>query len=155
MRVIGFDPATVTGWAIRDAAGEWVTGTVKMRDNDSRCMMVRELWRHKPDAAYIEDCYFQKNPKTLKTLQDAQSRIVIVCERYKIPVTIVMPRVWMGSWDLLQGNPKRNEIKKRAKVCAERIAGHKPATQDECDAVCIAAYGESMERQFGLIERGT
>jgi len=153
MSAIGFDPATVTGWAFIDKDGDWVTGTIDVKNASSVSYILRIAKQRGITCAYVEDCYFQANAKTLKLLQDKQTRIMVACEEYKLPVTIIMPSVWQGAWDLLGGKPARTEIKKRARVVAEQIAGRKLKTQDECDAVCIAEYGNSIERQGGLMAR--
>lgn len=154
MSVIGFDPATVTGWAhYEHEAGRWHTGTIDVKSRRELDILIHGAKRRGVTCAYIEDCYLQNNPKVLKLLQDRQTRIKIACEEHDLPVTIIMPSVWQGAWDLLGGKPSRPEIKKRARVVAERIVGRKLATQDECDAVCIAEYGNSIERQGGLIAR--
>jgi len=54
-----------------------------------------------------------------------------------------MPSEWQASYDI---TGERKERKLGARRVARMICGYEPKTQDECDAVCIADYGEAYER---------
>ena len=139
--VIGFDPATVTGYAYRDSHGEWVTGVTNVKDKAALALLLSWAKAAGVTTTYIEDCYYQNNPRTLKVLQDIQTRIVIACEEAHIQTHVIMPTVWYADYGI---TGERAECKLGARRIA-KLLGCEPRTQDECDAICIADYGERKE----------
>jgi hypothetical protein len=143
MSCIGFDPATVTGYAYRDPCDVWVSGTLDVKDTNRLSEVLCDAKNAGATCAYLEDCYLQNNVRTLKILQDIQTRIVVACEAADIPHHIIVPSEWQASYDI---TGERKERKLGARRVARMICGYEPKTQDECDAVCIADYGEAYER---------
>ena len=145
--VIGFDPATVTGYAYRDSHGEWVTGVTNVKDKAALALLLSWAKAAGVTTTYIEDCYYQNNPRTLKVLQDIQTRIVVACEAADIQTHIIMPSEWQSSYRI---NGTRTDRKRGARAIARILCGGdtEPKSQDECDAVCIADYGERKERSI-------
>lgn len=144
-KYLGFDSATVTGWAFRNRAGRWVNGTFAA-DN-----LLLELAAIIPTAkaegithAIIEDCYLgygpKMNPATIKRLQEIQTRICVECERAGLKVSKIYPSTWQAAWRL---SGKRDVLKAGAKKTAA-LLGAVCVKQDEADAVLIAEYGNCL-----------
>lgn len=147
MNPIGFDPATHTGYAYRTATG-WRTGVLCPMNTAELTAVVRSAAAAGCDVAVLEDCYLDKNlkrnPRTLKKLQECQTRIVVVCEFFKVPVVKVAAVTWQSWWGI---GGKRPERKAKAMWIAKTLHD-KPITQDEADAICIAEGYRSMHKDY-------
>ena len=144
MSCIGFDPATVTGYAFRLQRDAWAYGVLDVVQLDRLNEVLGAAMSAGVSVAYIEDCYMQNNVRTLKILQDRQTRIVVACEAADIQTHIIMPSEWQSSYRI---NGTRTDRKRGARAIARILCGGdtEPKSQDECDAVCIADYGERKE----------
>lgn len=151
---IGFDAATVTGYAY--VAGRttqyWVTGVLDALDR----MELEHVVQAAVDAgcthAAIEDPYLGANVATLKKLTRIADRIQSQCERCGMKVLLITAQKWQSALDI---SGKRADRKLGARRMAAHLTGSEPQTQDEADAVCltyVAASNAWLEQQ--VKERG-
>lgn len=162
MSTLAFDPAKKTGYAFR-AGRLWHTGVVDPRNHAAVLGVCKQAILAGVKLALIEDCYVSQkapepdpvtgkraagggNVKTLKSLQDKQTRVTVACELAGLQTELTYPVSWQSAFNI---RGKREERKRHAKLIAERIAGRK-LTQDEADAVLIAEYGNTRARQLEL-----
>jgi len=135
---IGFDPATVTGWAYRTRAGLWVNGVFRLEKIAQLPSILIAAKAEGITHAVIEDCYSHKNIATLKKLMEVQTRIRVACELAWITISLVYPSMWQSAWNL----DKRETKAGSAKVA--RLLGAVFRKPDEADAVCIAEFGNRL-----------
>lgn len=151
MSWIAFDAAKrCTGWAFRDRSGAWITGVVEPANTGAlRLVFVRAI-EHGVTHAVIENCFMGRNVHTLKTLQEAQTRITLMCEWYGLPVTLVYPATWQAAFGIGGDSADR-------KAGALRVAnwlGCETKSPDIADAVCLCDYQTKHGQQMELELRG-
>lgn len=155
MKFIGFDAAKKrTGWAYSPRARVWSTGIIDVTDGAALAEILDAAKWHGVSRAVIENCYLSQGSKrnvyTLKTLQEAQTRIRVACEMAGLPVDLVYAQTWQAAFGITGKRADR-------KLGAQRVAhalGAGALTEDEADAVCLADYAEHVGRQEELQLRG-
>ena len=143
MSAIGFDTASRTGWAYRDRSGLWRVGVCDPTRTLGLQAIIGDAKRCGCTIAAVEDCYLGKNVRTLKKLQDAQTRIVLACEAHGLDVRLIPPQEWQADLGL---TGDRDDRKFGAMRIAKILLGKQKIqlTQDMADAVCIADYAERI-----------
>ena len=148
--IIAFDAAKrKTGWAFR-IGNQWITGIVSPQNTEKLRAVIDLAKSHGATAAVIEDCYCGVNVRTIKALQDAQTRICVFCELAGLAVTLVYPATWHSAYGI---HGKSVDCKRAAQLIASRL-GAPNVTEDEADAVCLADYAERIGKQQELVKRG-
>jgi hypothetical protein len=155
MKTIAFDAAKRrTGWAFAQAPGVWQTGIVHVADAQALGAILARAKAAGVTRAVIENCYLSQGDKrnvyTLKTLQEAQTRIRVACELAGLDVDLVYAQTWQAAYGIGGKRPDR-------KLGAQRVAhalGAGALSEDEADAVCLADYAERVGRQEELQLRG-
>lgn len=147
-KYIAFDAAIKTGYAYLPLK-KYVTGTVSPKSKEALAKVFRDALSVGVDRVVIEDCYAGKSVKTLKSLQDSQTRITVEAERFGLPVELVYATTWQAAYGL---TGKRADRKRGAMLTAKRL-GADPKTQDEADAVCLLHYAESLAKQDERTQR--
>ena len=141
-RAIGWDPATVTGYAYQKRDGVWVTGVVSPSAMWDLQGIIEAAKAEGVTMAGVEDCYLsvgmQRNVVTLKRLQAFQTRVVVECERMGLKVKLFMASEWQSAWRI----SGKREARKIAAMKVARQLGANPKTEDEADAVCIAKHAQ-------------
>ena len=150
MSTLGLDPAKKTGWAYRDG-DYWRFGTLDPTDRDA---VIDVVWAAKKAGcthAYVEDCHVpgHGNIRTVKSLQESQTRLVVACEMAGLRVVKVQPATWRQGFSL---TGKRAELKRAAKIIAQQL-GAPIKTNDEAEAVLISEYGSCAVRRERLAMR--
>lgn len=151
MKFIGFDAARRrTGWAFVRCPGVWDTGIVNVADAQGLGAIIARAKAAGVTRAVIENCYLgqgsKRNVYTLKTLQEAQTRIRVACEMAGIPVELVYAQTWQAAYNI---TGKRKDRKLGAQRVAHAL-GAGALTEDEADAVCLAEYATRTGRQEEL-----
>ena len=150
MSFIAFDAAKKkTGWAFRDGA-QWHAGIVDVSDARALADVLARAICAGVKFAVIENCYLGKNVHTLKTLQEAQTRIRVACEMAGLDVDLVYAHTWQAAYGI---TGKRDDRKLGAMRIA-RTLGADVATEDEADAACLCDYAERIGKQAELELRG-
>jgi len=155
VKVIGFDAAKrKTGWAYSPIPRHWETGIVEVADSKALNAVIAQAKAAGVTRAALEDCYLGNhtaaNVRTLKALQEAQTRIRVACEQAGLDVELVYAQTWQSAYNITGKRPDR-------KLGAQRVAhalGAGALTEDEADAVCLADYAERVGRQEELALRG-
>lgn len=155
MKVIGFDTAKrKTGWAYSPFPKHWETGIVEVADSKALNEVIAQAKAAGVTRAALEDCYLGNhtaaNVRTLKALQEAQTRIKVACEMAGLDVELVYAQTWQSAYGI---TGKRKERKLGAQRVAHAL-GAGALTEDEADAVCLADYAERVGRQQELVLRG-
>ena len=154
MKVIAFDAARrKTGYAYirgRGSTHSWVTGVVDVADTAALAGIIEDANAIGVTKAVIENCYLsdghKRNVYTLKTLQEAQTRIRVACEMAGLDVELVYAQTWQSAYGISGPRPDR-------KLGAQRVAralGAGDITDDEADAVCLCDYAERIGKQAEL-----
>ena len=155
MSYIAFDTSKrSTGYAYRNSEGLWVTGIVKPADTKALRSVVREAVAQGIDAASIEDCYLgtSRNVKTIKALQDAQTRIRVACEIAELTVELVYPTTWQASFGI---TGKSRDRKLGAQRVASLLDAPEGISEDEVDAVCLCEFARWRRKQRERIGKGS
>jgi hypothetical protein len=152
-KVIGFDTAKrKTGWAFSPFPRVWETGIVDVADSKMLAAVLSRAKAAGVTKAAIENCYLdtttddkqraRANVRTLKALQEAQTRIRVACEMAGLKVVLVYAQTWQSAYSITGKRPDR-------KLGAQRVAhalGASQLTDDEADAVCLADYAAAAAR---------
>lgn len=151
MSWIAFDAAKrCTGWAFRDRAGAWITGVVKPADTETLREVFVAALSNGVTHAVIEECFMGRNVHTLKTLQEAQTRITMMCEWYGLPVTLVYPATWQAAYGIGGTRWER----KLGALRVAKLLGCETENRDIADAVCLCEYQTKHGQQMELELRG-
>lgn len=139
-RYIGLDVAKLkTGWAYMDRQKLWVCGTLSVY-TDELAEVIEAALAEGIVRAAIEDCYLARgtagNVKTLKALQDAQTRACVFCEQAGLDWVLVPATAWQSGFNL-RGD--RTSRKRGARKVAD-LLGSTAKNQDEADASLISEY---------------
>lgn len=151
MKVLGFDVAKrKTGWAYSPFPQHWETGIVEVADTAALNEVIAQAKAAGVTRAALEDCYLGNhtaaNVRTLKALQEAQTRIRVACEMAGLPVELVYAQTWQAAYNI---TGKRKDRKLGAQRVAHAL-GAGALTEDEADAVCLAEYATRTGRQEEL-----
>ena len=155
MKILAFDQAiNNTGWAFLDNGlkfGHILSNKKDLTTNQKIDTMVDEISNMiimlGPDIVILEDVVLQVNPSTMKNLAVLQGEIIGVCKEKGIKYHIMFPTEWRKILKFNQGKAiKRQNLKEQSVNYVATNYSIYTATEDECDAICIAnAYKTYME----------
>jgi len=138
LNVIAFDAARrCTGYAYKNQAGGWVTGTFNIFEHDKIIRVIKEACMDGVTHAAIEDCYLKNSVSTLKALQDAQSRIAQRCEDAGLLWTPIKAITWQSAYGI---SAKHGDTKIQAAKMVRLMGAGPYKTTDENDAVILCDY---------------
>lgn len=148
---IAFDAAKrKTGWAFKgSSAHSWQTGVLAPANTAELISVVAGAFRFGVRHAVIENCYLgkqERNVRTLKALQEAQTRIRVVCEMYRLSVELVYPSEWQSAFTIVGPRDTRKQLSQRVAAMLGAIV----TTDDEADAVCLCEYATRRSGQYYL-----
>ena len=153
-KVVCFDQSTrCSGWAVF-SGGEYIeSGVINMSksklDTDERSFeMAKEIWKiikkYKPDYVILENVQKQTSISITLVLARLQGMIIGYAEAHGIKVHILSPTVWRKSLSFNQGpKVKRAELKQQSIDYVKEHYGLN-VTDDESDAVCLAAAAHKI-----------
>ena len=161
MKILALDQSTrVTGWAVfaDDALQEYGKFDAENAGADigKRLTYIRtKVWslieKHDIQKVVLEEIQLQStvgnNVVTFKKLAYVQAIIIQLLDELKMPYEIVASSSWKSTLGI-KGRA-RAEQKKNAQIYVKTIYGIK-ATQDECDAICIATHYIKKPSEEGL-----
>ncbi len=150
MTILAFDAAKRrTGYAFSTTDG-WITGVVDVADTKALGAIIEAAKATGVTRAVIENCYMGSNVRTLKALQEAQTRIKVACEMAGLGVELVYAQTWQSAYGI---SGQRKDRKLGAKRVASML-GAGNVSEDEADAVCLADYAERVGLQEELALSG-
>lgn len=149
MKIISIDQATIkTGVAIfenKKLVNHYLINLANSKNPaDKRLeeMMtsVKEVIEsERPDVVLFENVAYQSNVQTLIVLARLQGSIIQTCINNNIEYKIISPQEWRTKLDFITGRGcKREFLKNQAKLYV-KIHYKETVSEDEADAICIAA----------------
>ena len=147
MKIIAFDAAHKrTGYAYRNGT-RWVYGVFPIWDCGLIADVISAAVADHVTHAVIEDPYCGMSVTTLKSLQDAASRIAQRCE----DAGLLWAPIKAAEWHSAQGcTGKGKETKIKSMALARHLDAPPYLKEDEADAVCLCDYAErNMEALAG------
>ncbi len=149
-KIIAFDAARKsTGYAYRNGQ-IWVTGTFNIYDYAKIIYVIKNACINGCTHAAIEEPFCGRNIATLKSLQDAFSRIAMYCEGAGLLWAPVRAITWQSSCGI---SAKRGDTKTQAAAIA-RLIGAPYLSADENDAILMCDFAERNAEYLTWHTRG-
>ena len=155
MKILGCDCSSkVIGYVLLEDGLAVESGTLKASDSKDMNTRAENLWTEfyallmdlcggawKPDVVYIEQAIYVQNIKATLGIDAVINAVRFCCFINSVPYVIIDNRSWKK--DVIgNGNASKEDIAKFANIKWPGIF----VTQDECDAACLALYGERRLR---------
>lgn len=148
MKILGIDPGmAIVGYSLVDFDGENCTllnsGSIQTSKNDKESKRLLEIFNdmnqivemYKPDIASIEKLYFFRNQTTVMPVAHARGVILMVLEKYNIPIFEYTPmevkQVLTG-----YGRAEKKEVEQMVKISLG--VDSLPKLDDTVDSIAIA-----------------
>ncbi|MCI1274427.1 MAG: crossover junction endodeoxyribonuclease RuvC [Clostridiaceae bacterium] len=148
MKILGIDPGmAIVGYSLVDFDGENCTllnsGSIQTSKNDKESKRLLEIFNdmnkivemYKPDIASIEKLYFFRNQTTVMPVAHARGVILMVLEKYNIPIFEYTPmevkQVLTG-----YGRADKKEVEQMVKISLG--VDSLPKLDDTVDSIAIA-----------------
>lgn len=151
--ILALDQSTrVSGWAIfidekLTDFGHWeqTNDSIAIRIHSLCEQIQQQITKYNPTLIALENIQLQHGDvSTFQKLAQVQGGILCLCQKNKIPYSIVYASDWRASCNFLKGADNHRESQK--KIAQDWVSKEygKKCTQDEADAICIgyAAYLE-------------
>jgi hypothetical protein len=155
---LAFDQSTAdTGWAYRPFDSKrYTSGVIDMRKETGISEVLRVLVGARVDGIYdvmLEDVYHdpKKGIRTFRVLIETLAMFKGLALGEGFNVTTVLASVWKSDM-LSQGGylpPKRKEQKDLAVWLAQNEFGMQGKSEDEAEALCIAAWADAQRKLEG------
>lgn len=143
MRILAFDQATTTGFAVLEKDNLIHTGKFTLEGSlVGKCLLLQEqaeliIKEWAPDLVVVEEIQLQANTLTFKSLAYIQASILMLLESMGQKYEVVSASSWKST-NKVKGRT-RAEQKRNAQDRVFQLFGIK-ATQDEADAVLLAQH---------------
>ena len=148
MIILGIDPGLATvGYGIIEYRGNSFTTldygailTPAHTEFDRRLISINEqlvglITKFKPDAAAIEELFFNKNIKTAISVAQARGAIILTCAQSGVPTFEYTP-LQVKQAVVGYGRADKNQVQQMTKILLNLAAVPKP--DDTADALAIA-----------------
>lgn len=150
-KVIAFDAARrCTGYAYRNGKA-WKTGVFAIHEYAKITAVIRDACIDGCTHAAIEEPFCGRNISTLKSLQDAFSRIAMYCEGAGLVWAPVRAITWQSSCGI---SAKCGDTKTQAAAIARLIGAEQYLSADENDAILMCDFAERNAEYLTWHTRG-